>query len=371
MKLVITRDVGAVMQLDSENFLVETQLSKNKAHQEFGTLLRLIVMLRLIPEYPGKIRTQTLHEKLTEQGYPVSERTIQRDLKRILDAGFFGLDQDTENKPFGWYMAAGHSKKSPIFDNKTALAWALSSDTLAKLLPAQCFQALKKYFVSANQQLDSQKGNLFHHWKEKVRYVPNGIQYKEPIIDSKVWESITTGLLEQKKINVEYKRRESGQPKKMDLHPLGLIVRNNLTYLVASAREYDYINCYALNRFHYVEVTSEKATVPNNFSLDQYIASGNAGWGDQKGKHIALKARISPSIANHLNETPVGKNQKISDILDTDWKELTVSIPDNQESLWWVFSLNSQIEVIEPLEWRNAIIENSMKIQNIYGSGHE
>ncbi|WP_169449524.1 helix-turn-helix transcriptional regulator [Oceanobacter kriegii] len=358
------------MQLDSENFLVETQLSKNKAHHEFGTLLRLIVMLRLIPEYLGKIRTQTLHEKLTEQGYPVSERTIQRDLKRILDAVFLGLDQDTENKPFGWYMAAGHSKKSPVFDNKTALAWALSSDTLAKLLRAQYSQLLKKYFVSANQQLDFQKGNLFHLWKEKVCHIPNRIQYKDPIIDSKVWGAITTCLLEQKKINVEYKCRGSEQPKKIDLHPLGLIVRNNSTCLVARAREYDYINCYALKRFHYVEVTSERATVPNNFSLDQYIASGNAGWG-RKGKHIALKARISSSIANHLNETPVGKIQKNSDILDADWKELTASIPDNQESLWWVFSLNSQIEVVEPLEWRNAIIESSMRIQNICGSGHE
>lgn len=359
------------MQLDSENLLVEAQLSKNKAHQEFGTLLRLIVMLRLIPEYPGKIRTQTLHEKLAEQGYPVSERTIQRDLKRILDAGFLRLDQDTENKPFGWYMAAGHSKKTPIFDKKTALAWALSSDTLTKLLPAQCFQALKKYFVNANQQLDSQKGNLFHHWKEKVRYVPNGIQYKEPIIDSQIWDSITTSLLEQKKINVEYKRRESGQPKKMDLHPLGLIVRNNLTYLVASARKYYYINCYALNRFCNAEVTPERANIPNGFSLDQYISSGNAGWGEQQGKYITLKARIPPSIANHLNEPPVGKNQKISDILDTDWKKLTISISDNQESLWWAFSLNTQIEVIEPMEWRNTIIENSMKIQKMYGVGHE
>lgn len=46
------------------------------------TLLRLIALLRLIPRAPGRISTTTLLEKLKDDGFSVSLRTVQRDLDR-------------------------------------------------------------------------------------------------------------------------------------------------------------------------------------------------------------------------------------------------------------------------------------------------
>ena len=67
---------------------------------KLDTLHRQWAMLRHIPSYPGKIDTGTLRRKLEVEGYLVSVRTIQRDLKML--SMVFPLLEDGRSRPYGW-----------------------------------------------------------------------------------------------------------------------------------------------------------------------------------------------------------------------------------------------------------------------------
>jgi len=49
------------------------------------TLMRQWQMLRLIPRHPLKVSTTDLKNKLADEGFETTQRTIQRDLMKLSD----------------------------------------------------------------------------------------------------------------------------------------------------------------------------------------------------------------------------------------------------------------------------------------------
>ena len=66
------------------------------------------------------------------------------------------------------------------------------------------------------------------------------------------------------------------EAKTLVLHPLGLIQRGKILYLVATAFSYSDIRLYALQRINVAEQLEDNIDKPVNFSLQHYIDSGAA-----------------------------------------------------------------------------------------------
>jgi len=49
------------------------------------TQMRKWQMLRLVPRYPAKISTAALKQRLADEGFDATQRTIQRDLMKLSD----------------------------------------------------------------------------------------------------------------------------------------------------------------------------------------------------------------------------------------------------------------------------------------------
>ena len=79
------------------------------------------------------------------------------------------------------------------------------------------------------------------------------------------------------------------------LHPLGLIMRGSVFYLVATARDYDEPRLYALHRFIQVTMLNEKINVPKGFHLDIALEAGMAGFAVQDDP-IQLELRCSGGV---------------------------------------------------------------------------
>ena len=62
--------------------------------------LRQIQLLQLIPRYPTKISTSQIRDQLTDLGYAVSLRMIQRDLESL--ESIMPIVCDDRERPFGW-----------------------------------------------------------------------------------------------------------------------------------------------------------------------------------------------------------------------------------------------------------------------------
>ena len=70
---------------------------------------------------------------------------------------------------------------------------------------------------------------------------------------------------------------------------------------------------------------------------------------------MELVADVSPQIAWLLKETPLSTDQSLEPLAESDWQRLRARVPQDQETLWWIFGLNDNIQVHEPTVWQTQI----------------
>src|ERR687896_2693049 len=106
-----------------------------------NTILRFLIMLRMLPRAPRKIDTATMERQLRDEGYTVTRRTIQRDLHQL--ALTFPLLCD-EHRPAGWSWAPGTTLLDLTgMDPNTALTFVLVERFRAPLLTHSTFGRLQ------------------------------------------------------------------------------------------------------------------------------------------------------------------------------------------------------------------------------------
>ena len=183
------------------------------------------------------------------------------------------------------------------------------------------------------------------------------------MIDSDVQNNVYDGLLRNRKLSVNYTPR-SGVQKNYDIHPLGLILKAGISYLVCSIREYSDIRLLALHRISQAIILDIPSNTPDGFDLDDYIESGEMGF-KRKGE-IMFKALFSKAAALHLGERPLSDTQTISE-QDDGRMLITANIQDTSELRWWLHGFGSQVEVLQPEYIRHEMIKTIQASMKRYG----
>lgn len=329
------------------------------------TLLRQLTLLRLIPEHPRYTASQTLHEKLHERGFKVDLRTVQRDLNRLSTT--FALISEEERGRNKWSHSPDATLDLKAMEPETALALYLAESHLKNLLPQSVLDLLAPQFSKARNYLDELHHNDFAHWARRVRSLPNGKALLPAQVDADVWRAVSVALLERRQLKVDYLSRSTTKRKKLLLHPAGLISRHSISYLLASVDGYDDVRQFALHRIQNAEWLDAVALQAErlDLDLDHYIRFGGFNT-PAPVEEVELIADVSPQIAWLLNETPLSHQQSLESLEGSDWQRLRAKVPDDQETMWWVFGLGENVRVCEPVAWVNNIIKRAASVSNLY-----
>ncbi len=327
------------------------------------TLLRQLTLLRLIPEFPRYTSSQTLHEKLHERGFKVDLRTVQRDLNRISTP--FSLISQEKGGRNEW----SHAKDAPLdlrdMEPATALALHLAESHLKNLLPQSVLDLLAPQFNKARNYLDDLEQNNLAHWARRVRAHPNGKALLPAQVNADVWRAVSVALLERRQLKVDYLSRSTTKIKEMLLHPAGLISRHSISYLIASVDGYTDIRQFALHRIQAAECMEVETQHSDPLDLDHYIRLGGFN-SPAPVEEVELIADISPQIAWLLSETPLSHEQSLEPLKGSDWQRLRAKLPDDQETLWWIFGLGESVRVHEPSRWVVNIQARIAKVEALY-----
>jgi len=327
------------------------------------TLMRQWQMLRLIPRQPSKISTSELMQRLADEGFTTTQRTLQRDLVRM--SSIYPLLCDDRDKPFGWSWSKDASLlEVPGIDSDTALAFYLAEKHLEPLLPRTTIKRLAPHFKRAEEVLDradADKGNPA--WRNKVRVLYRGPGLKSPTIQSDVQSAVYDALLRNRRLDVEYLPRGKDEAKQYEINPLGLVLKDGLFYLVCSMWDYPDIRLLTLHRMQTASAMDIPCAAPDGFDLDDYIASGELDFAI--GGDIKLKARISRQVAIHLEERPLHDDQHLSECEDGSWL-LESTTQDTNELRWWLLGFGENIEVLEPTELREEFRRISNEMYKLY-----
>ncbi len=327
------------------------------------TLMRQWQMLRLIPRQPSKISTSELMQRLADDGYSTTPRTLQRDLVRM--SSIYPLVCDDRDKPFGWsWDKHANVHEVPGIDSDTALAFYLAEKYLEPLLPRTTIKRLAPHFKRAEEvldQADADKGNPA--WRNKVRVLHRGPGLKSPAIVSGVQSAVYDALLRNRRLDVTYLPRGKNETKQYELNPFGLVLKDGLFYLVCSMWDYPDIRLITLHRMQTASVMDIPCEAPDGFNLDDYIASGELDFA--VGGEIKLKARVSRQIAIHLEERPLHDDQQLSEFEDDSWL-LESTTQDTNELRWWLLGFGSGLEVIAPDYLREEFKMTSKEMASTY-----
>ena len=321
-------------------------------------------MLRHIPRYPSKTTTRTLKEILEEKGFEITQRTIQRDLKSL--SGIMpGLQVDNEKDFPGWSWAKEAILLDlPAMDRNMALTFQLANHFLGQMFPPSVLMQLKPYFDSATNVLLAVDNKEYVHWGEKVRLLSRTQQLVPATIQDDVVTVIYEALFKGLQFRGRYIRRDKDEVE-YDLHPLGLIFRESVVYLVATVWDYKDPRHLALHRFSHCDLLDKEIVSPENFDLDKYLAKGSFEYGQSGNQTIQLKIKFSEGTGQHLLETPLSENQKASKGDDGEL-HIEATVKDTRQLRWWLLGFGDYVEVLEPIELRKEFEDISRNMNNIY-----
>lgn len=304
---------------------------------------RRMIILQNIPRYPKKISTRELLEKVSAQGISSNIRAIQRDLENISGTGLFAIGADTSSKPTGWYWMKNAAEPTmTIMDINTAIAFELMRLSVGELLPRTTRRHIEPYFLLAAGLLEGR-----NNWHKKIAYTQRLVSQLPDIsehdrdllfdaIDTGMCISANIGHLTENKIT--YKFAEV-------IHPLGLMVNEQRTYLVFTLFKGKKIFSAPLHRIRDVTILQQTISPPKNFDLEHYVSSDPLNSCYQRS--IELVVEVSNAIATYLYENPLGAQQHIQTIEQNRYR-ISVIVDDTNQLRSTLRSFGRDVDIISP-----------------------
>lgn len=325
------------------------------------TLIRQWAMLRAIPRHPRRVDASTIHARLRDLGMAVSLRTVQRDLKTL--ATSFPLDFD-ESKPQGWCWREGAGQlEIPSMDSHAALTFSLVEQYMQNLLPRSTLSHMAPWFDAA-QGLASSQASTLNKWRDKLRVIPGTLHKIPAPIDPDIQTTIYNGLLDERQIEVTYRAISTGkEAKTYPVHPLGLVVMDQVVYLVCTVKDYHDPRFLAMHRIDSAQLLDASTIKPSAFDIDEFILRE---FGIRVGKTpLNLILRIRGVLAKYLAETPVAVEQTMASI-DDEWTRVQVLVQDTVQLRTWLRSLGPDAVVEEPESLRAQLKGEWEELASLY-----
>lgn len=318
-------------------------------------LLRTFALLRLVPRHPRSITAAQLRAALASRGFEIHERSVQRDLVRLSELLPLTCD---EARPRRWSWAReAESFDIPAMDPSTALAWELLDRHVAPLLPPLLRARFRPLAARAAETLRSTGDSSYARWRDKVVVVDRGQPLLAPKVAEAVFDAVQTALFEGRVLEGAYRARS--HPGKAAaarrLHPLGLVLREQLTYLVAVESIDAPVKQFALHRFASVRVTDEPAQRPPRFHLRRWIEE-QRGMDLPTGEVSRVVLDVDALTAQHLEESPLARDQQLR-WMGPGRARVEATLPITEQLLWWLLGHGRRIEVVAPAALRRRWLD--------------
>jgi predicted DNA-binding transcriptional regulator YafY len=328
------------------------------------SLLRQWNMLRLLPRAPAKVSARELCERLGTADFPVAKRTVERDLNEL--SAVFPLAVDSREKPYGWsWQRDAPSFDLPGLSIPEALTLALVQQQLHSQLPPSALDALQPHFRSAARTLAaSVETTSSKTWLDKVRTVAPLQPLQPPALDEACQRTVYLALMKDRQLRLHYRKRDANTDTVYEsVHPLAIVQRGGVIYLVCSFAQHADARTLALHRVRQAELLYEPARRPPGFDIDDFIASGEFGF--RTGAPIVLRATFRRAVGEHLYETPLSSDQLLEPREDGTLA-LTATVAATRSLVFWLTGFGPNVVVHEPAQLRAEMKEIALGMAAAY-----
>lgn len=179
-----------------------------------------------------------------------------------------------------------------------------------------------------------------------------------------VLETITLCWAENRKARLWYRSPRSGTLHTRDFSPYMIEPSNTGGIYVIGYDDWaEDIRTFKLERLERVEKLAEPYTIPEEFDPHAHLAHA---WGIMSGKQITrVELQFSPSVAAFIRERIWHPSQQLSTLEDGSIR-LVVHVADPREMRPWIRSWGGEVEVLEPANLRQELIDEARRMCSVY-----
>lgn len=316
---------------------------REKGYSTVYTALRYLDMLEFIPREEA-VSVEEVMQALERRGHLIDKRSVQRDLQKL--AKTFSLVSSKDGRSRRW----SYSEKAPVrflpaMDEHAALSFQLIQAYMQPLLAPETLDSIAPLFKKSAERL-SQRSEPPARWQEKIHVLPLGLPRIPPKIDPEVQFQVYQALLWELPLRIHYRARNSRSFKEHFITPLGLVIRDYVSYVVAAMNDTGPIRQFALHRFKDAELEDAEYLCPDGFNLAAY-ANEEFGFQMSKSKTLELELWLDKEAARSVDECHISKRQSLVEQADGNFL-LSARVPNTLELRRWIHSLGQQAEVLKP-----------------------
>lgn len=313
---------------------------------------RMLRIWLLLLRNPLRFTTRDLAQK-----FDVNVRTIYRDLDAL----------DTE-------------LRVPVYEEKTK--WAVDDSYFLPPIQFTLSEALNIFLAARlmlsyshryDPNVDSTFGALASALPPPLReQVQKTLDWMRGLPKSQRYLRTLAKLAEawmsQHRIKITYRALQAEKAAERIIEPYFIepAAAGHSSYVIAYCHRAGEIRNFKIERIEDIQVTDETYTIPADFDANRYFGSA---WGVVvEGEAKTIQLRFDPGVARIIEETmwhpsQVLERQKDGSVV------MTLRVMDTVELCSWILGWGGQVEVLEPHELREAIIETAETVLGIYRKG--
>lgn len=321
---------------------------------------RLLSLLMLL-QIKGSVTAHELAERLE-----VSERTIYRDIEALSSAG---VPVYAERGPGGGCMLAEGYRTNLTGLTENEVRTLFTPGVSRALTDLGTGDALEAALLKLLAALPSAHRRDVEHTRQRLYmdavgwYHSNeGVPFLHTLRDA-VWYD--------RKVQIIY-RKSNGEVTERVIDPLGLVAKAGVWYLVAVS--HGDLRVFRVSRMQDVVITDEQSQRPEGFDLERYWAT----WSVEFIKNLPFYeavVRISPAFVPILPQIMGESMYRLIDQAgppDAEgWLTLTLTFDSFEGARSQILGFGTLVEVLAPLELRQAVITQARGIVDFYSRRDE
>lgn len=375
----------------------EKTRQKIKDSKDTHKALRLIEVLQSLEFSENKAKTaqQLLDSLFDDSGerrldngmilVKPDVRTIKRDMESLSVLGF-QVQLKKRGNANAWYLSEKDQGKFARYSDAAAFSFLFLEQIAKDTLHNAFKESMNPYFEKAKTHFErivaSGEETALVSLADRVRVIESDIRSQIPEVNSKFLTKIRNAIENEECLEIAfYQRGQNAEDVEVyKISPYGLVSRRRRLYVVGYDHGSKSWKHFVLSRVTACESKEGFSDIYEPIgekSLDDYIEEGHITFPQDPelgGRPVRIKLRCSRAECAHIFEGPAGqplhKPGEHPEDTDTHFI-LETELPYTEELIWWVMSHIGCMEVLEPQNIRQHVIDGLQKSLSLYRTGNE
>ena len=182
----------------------------------------------------------------------------------------------------------------------------------------------------------------------------------------RILATVAEAWVSQRRLKIAYRSlpREKAVERVIEPYYIEPAAPGHASYVVGYCHLKKSIRTFKIERIKWAELTQEHYTVPADFDANEFFGSS---WGivvEGEIKTVRLKI-IDPEIMRIMEETIWHPSQVLEKQKDGSMT-MTLKVTDTVDLYSWIMGWGENVEVLEPKELREGIMETAKKMVKVY-----